>query len=242
MNLAWLLKKNLYHPVLAQFNRLRGVQLERADQTAWREEAQRGELTFHKNNTWRDSPAFMRDTIALFESFGFGRGDYAGRRVVDLGAGSKLRAKFFENAEWIAIEPLAEACLADIGWCDLDDAAAVYSQPAEELLPELVDTTDLLFSINVLDHCYDFEAIMANVYAYLKPTSGLAFLSFDCHFVTDRMHPLILTDEICVPLFERLGFTIERKSKGFTGKFREATGSDTYGHGKYCLNYWLRKN
>lgn len=56
---------------------------------------------------------------------------------MDLGAGSKLRTKFFTDAKIIAIEPLAEKFMKEIEWCDLKDAYRVYSRPAEDFIGEL---------------------------------------------------------------------------------------------------------
>ena len=96
---------------------------------------------------------------------------------------------------------------------------------------------DLLVSMNVLDHCFDFPEILDNVREYLK-VDGLAFLSFDKHEEADEMHPLELTEEICERLFVDRGLRIERQSAGFGGVLGE---HQTYGHGPYCLNYWLRR-
>lgn len=204
---------------------------------AWQRRAQQGELKFHRQNTWRPSARFMEQTASLFEHFGFHPADYAGQTVLDLGAGSKLRTRYFRDARLIAVEPLADRFRADISWCDLDDADAVYSTPAEELLPECVGQADLVISINVLDHCYDFAQIIANITQYAKP-GGLLFLSFDKHLEADEMHPLELDEAICEEIFTDCGLAIERQTAGFGDSME---GDQTYGHGPYALNYWLRR-
>lgn len=204
----------------------------------WKSRAQEGEFQFHKKNEWRKTDDFLRQTDALFRHFDFTPGQYAGKLVLDLGAGSKLRAKFFEGARIIAIEPLADRFLQEIEWCDLRDAERVYSNPAEERIEELVGRVDLLFSINVLDHCFSFPQIVRNIRDYLNPDGGLAFLSFDKHEHTDDMHPLVLTEPICERIFAEAGLRIEKSS---TGAGTVLGGAQTYGHGKYCLNYWLRR-
>jgi hypothetical protein len=153
-----------------------------------------------------------------------------GRTVIDFGAGSKLRSRYFEQARVIAIEPLADRFRA-LDFCDLDAAAAVYARPGEERIEELVGQADLLVSINVLDHCFDFDLAVSNVAAYLRP-SGTAFLSFDLHEAADEMHPLLLTEESCVRSFEHAGLVIRRKSAG-VGAF-----GASYGHGQ-AINFWL---
>ena len=107
----------------------------------------------------------MNQTNLLFEHFGLKPGDYSGKTVIDLGAGSKLRSRYFSEAELIAIEPLADRFLKEIDWCDLAQAHEVYSVPAETKIESCVGRADLLISINVLDHCYDFERIIEGVLA-----------------------------------------------------------------------------
>ena len=205
----------------------------------WYRQAQEGELAFHKKDQKRQSSDFDENSKALFEHFGLHREQFRGGTVIDLGAGSKLRSKYFEAAELIAIEPLASRFLEEISWCDLNDADAVYSEPAECLIQDCVGRADLLVSINVLDHCFDFDQIVANIRAYLKP-EGLAFLSFDEHKYRDTMHPLILSDDFCREVFERKGLSVHQHSKGFGARKDISKGKDTYGHGDFCLNYWLK--
>ena len=178
----------------------------------------------------------MAQTDRLFRYFGFQPDDYAGKTVVDVGAGSMLRTKFFRDARLVVVEPLADRFLAEIKTTDLRDADEVHSRPAEQLVESLVGTADLVMSINVLDHCYDFEKIARNIGLYVKP-DGVAFLSFDMHAEADEMHPLSLTEETCTPLFANAGLSIEKLT---TGVGDSLGGPQTYGHGPYTLNYWLR--
>ena len=203
----------------------------------WATEAQEGEFSFHKNDTWRKTPDFMQQTDRLLRHFGFTPEEYAGRVVVDVGAGSMLRTKFFKDAHLVVVEPLADRFLADIPACDLRDAAEVYSTPAEQLIGELVGRADLVISINVLDHCYDFPQIVDNIRQYLKP-DGLAFLTFDMHDKADHMHPLSLTEKTCAPLFAAAQLKVEKLT---TGVGDTLGGAQTYGHGPFTLNYWLRR-
>jgi SAM-dependent methyltransferase len=203
----------------------------------WSNEAQEGEFRFHKNDTWRQTPDFMQQTGRLLGHFGFTPEQYSGRVVVDVGAGSKLRTRFFTGAHLVALEPLADRFLAEIPTCDLNDAAEVYSQPAEQLIEGLVGRADLVISINVLDHCFDFPQIVDNIRQYLKP-DGLAFLTFDMHEKADHMHPLSLTEKSCKPLFAQAKLRVEKMT---TGLGEALGGPQTYGHGPFTLNYWLRR-
>lgn len=204
------------------------------DKNLWQDKAQEGEFVFHLKNKWRQTDDFMNQTIGLFSSFGFTTTDFSGKMIMDLGCGSKLRTNYFTGAKIIAVEPLASRFMGDIEWCDLKDAHKVFSVPAEELIEECVGKLDLVMSINVLDHCYNFIQIVDNVKAYMKD-DGLAFLSFDKHTKADQLHPLELNEEICEAIFAEKGLIIEKQSIG-GGKVLK-----TYGHGDYCLNYWLRK-
>ena len=201
----------------------------------WEEQSQEGEFDFHARNEWRQTGDFMDQTRKIFGQFGLKPDAYHGKVIMDLGAGSKLRTAFFENATLIALEPLADRFLKEIEWCDLRNAAEVYSVAAEDRVSECVGRADLLVSINVLDHCFDFDQVVSNIRDYLK-SDGRAFLSFDKHDVADKMHPLELTEEVCERVFAKHGLTIESCTQGFGGVLGDTT---TYGHGPYCLNYWL---
>jgi len=200
----------------------------------WQQKAQEGEFKFHKTNKWRQSEDFMKQTKKLFDHFGFDQDSFQGKTIIDLGSGSKMRCKYFKNAELICIEPLADRFVKEIKWCDLLDADGLYSVPAEVFVNECENKADLVISINVLDHCYNFENIVENVFKYLKK-DGIAFLSFDKHDVSDEMHPLKLNEEICKDIFYKKGFEINSLTKG-CGQILK-----TYGHGEYCLNYKLTK-
>ncbi|MEM1450507.1 MAG: hypothetical protein AAGI22_15420 [Planctomycetota bacterium] len=207
------------------------------DRDAWKKDAQEGEFDFHLKDRWRGTDDFMAQSVALFDHFGLDRQGYRGKVVIDLGAGSKLRSKAFEGAELIVIEPLASRFMAEVEHCDLGEAAEVHSVPAEDLVESCVGRADLLVSINVLDHCFDFATIVGNVRQYLNE-DGVAFLSFDKHEEADEMHPLELTEEICSRIFAEQGLAIERATQGCGDALR---GAQTYGHGPYTLNYWLRR-
>ncbi len=207
----------------------------------WKRESHEFELEFHKNNKFRQTEAFMEETSELFGSFGFAPRQFVGATVLDVGAGSKMRGKYFEGANIIALKPLAQSFIAEIPWCDLKDAAAVYSTPAEELIPDLIGRVDFIFSLNVLDHCYDFEAIILNLASYLKQ-GGLIFLSFDSHFTASVGHPLVLTEAACKSAFARAALSISSFQRGFPKDYEKLCGKKGYDGSSACLNYWLRRD
>jgi hypothetical protein len=199
---------------------------------AWAGPAQDQEFAFHEANKWRRSPQFTTDSARLWEHFGFRADQFAGQVIVDIGAGSKLRTRFFEGARIMAVEPLADR-YRTLDFCDLDVAEACFSVPGEALVAELVGRADVVLSINALDHGYDFDAAIRNIAAYLKPDAP-AFLSFDLHEKADAMHPLVLTEESCRATFAAAGLTVIRVMDG-VGPF-----GANYGHGA-AVDFWLRK-
>lgn len=203
----------------------------------WQRKAQTGELAFHRRDTWRPSDNFATRTALLFERFGFRSDQFAGKTVIDVGAGSKLRTKFFQDAQLIVIEPLADQFRAEISWSDIADAKEVFSVPAEEYVAACEGRGDLVISINALDHCFDFAKIIANLARYVS-ADGLMFLSFDKHDKTDAMHPLSLNEQICQKVFQDCGLSIERATTGFGASWE---GPPTYGHGPYAMNFSLRR-
>lgn len=199
----------------------------------WQRSAQPGELAFHQQDRYRRGVRFAVDSARIFGHFGLGAHDYQAKTILDLGAGSRLRTRYFQGAHLIAVEPLADE-YRKLDFSDLDEADEVYAVAAEQFLPECDNRVDLLVSINVLDHCYDFDAIIANVRRYLAK-NGQALLSFDSHVETDPLHPLILTPRVCREVFRKHGLRILHESKGFGGDLSR----EHYGHPPYALNYLL---
>lgn len=182
----------------------------KVDAEKWHSEAQAGELEFHKRPNFRSNEeGFNKANHSFFTGLGYKPTDMIGKTVADLGAGSKLRAKFFQQSKIIAIEPLADKFMQEVPWCDLKDADKVYSLPAEQRITEIEEQVDFLFSINVLDHCYDFEIISENILSYLKP-GGRCCLSFDCHSKVDKLHPIIINEKVATQIFFDMGFCITK--------------------------------
>jgi 2-polyprenyl-3-methyl-5-hydroxy-6-metoxy-1,4-benzoquinol methylase len=203
----------------------------------WQKKAQLGELAFHRQDTWRPSENFVTRNASLLRHFGFRPDEFAGKTIIDVGAGSKLRTKYFSGSKLIIIEPLADRFRATISWSDVGDADEMFSVPAEEYVAACEGRGDLIISINALDHCFDFARIIANLSRYAS-SDGLIFLSFDKHTKTDALHPLSLTEQLCDQVFEACGLSVERFAAGFGESW---DGPPTYGHGPYAMNYWLRR-
>jgi SAM-dependent methyltransferase len=196
----------------------------------WSTVAQPGELAFHKRPGLRSSTEWETKNAEFWARRRFSPDGWDGRWIVDVGAGSRLRTLYFRGAKVAAIEPLADKYIAEVEWQDLDRADEVYAEPAEKDIPELHGRADLLVSVNVLDHGYDFEAAIANIRRYLKP-DGQAYLSFDQHERPDDLHQLMLDDATVRAIYDRCGLAVERF---------ETWGRYHAGAGPSALHYWLR--
>ncbi|MQY15979.1 hypothetical protein SRB5_61710 [Streptomyces sp. RB5] len=201
------------------------------NEETWSKVAQEGELAWHKKPNWRArEEEWQTRNNRFWTSKDFSPEGWQDKLIVDLGAGSRLRTLYFRGAKIAAIEPLGDKYIAEVEWQDLDKADELYSVPAEKDIPELHGRADLLVSINVLDHGYDFGAAIANVRNYLKP-DGLAYLAFDRHDRPDDMHQLMIDDETARAIFDRCGLDIEKFEE--QGRFHGATGPK-------AVHYWLR--
>lgn len=200
------------------------------DVQSWAKIAQAGELAFHKKPGIRAATDWAERNTSFWRQHGFEPSGWEGKVVVDVGAGSRLRTLFFFGAKIEAIEPLGDKFIAEVPWQDLDQANRVYSIPAEQDIPEQHGRADLVVSVNVLDHCFDFEQVVLNIRKFLKP-EGLAWLSFDQHEKPDKMHPLVLNDRVARTVFERVGLKVEKATEG--GRYHKGIGASS-------LHYWLR--
>ena len=171
-------------------------------------------MSYHLTNEWRKSAAFMIDNVDLLSAFNQNPDNFKDGVVLDLGAGSRLRSKFYKDAEIIVIEPLADKYMKEIEWCDLKDASRVYSRPAEEMVEEIEGTVDFILCINVLDHTYDPRKILLNARRYLKP-DGKMLLSVDCYWKSNKLHPVHFSRGKIDKMARETGFGI---LKAYIGK------------------------
>ena len=188
---------------------------------SWKENSQPSELEHHKiSHSRRKTKRWMDESEKYFKMFGYEKNDFDGKKIIDLGCGSRLRTLWFTNPYIIAIEPLAEE-FKSINFCDLDQADELYSKPAEEFLENLENGVDAILCLNVLDHCYDAKSILENCYKYLKD-DGEMLLAVDLHDGRDEKHPIQLNDGILKELVEGVGFKTKReyppKRALFSGK------------------------
>ena len=189
------------HPNLLRYVERLGKRIPILRYHSWKLSAQEFEFAFHKGpgGLWRMSSDFMRQTTVLFEFWGYPPDKYDGCIILDLGAGSKLRSKYFRNARIFAIEPLASR-FKELPFSDLGDAEAVYSLPAEDLVEELKGKVSFLMCINVLDHVFDPRHVLENCLEYLSHDAEF-LLSTDLHKeLRDEGHPVGFTQESLLSL------------------------------------------
>lgn len=200
----------------------------------WKNKAQLGELEFHVNHKRRpDADMQLRDR-EIYEGFGFDERQFEGQTIVDIGAGSHLRTRFFDGAKIAAIEPLGKQYAENIEWCDLGEANQFYSIPAEEQVTVLQGQAAFANCMNVLDHTFEPLKILENVNFYLKP-DGLFLLSVDLHDGDgDDLHPVDLDVPRLRQLVHDAGFAVERA-------YLYLPRAKSYGHGFAC-SYVLRKS
>ncbi|MDR1462549.1 MAG: class I SAM-dependent methyltransferase [Azoarcus sp.] len=202
------------------------------DYKDWAEKAQPGELAFHKKpNSRTNTDSFYKSNSELFKKHGFSPNQFSGGVVIDAGAGSRLRAKYFKGCHRIAIEPLGDKYMNEVPWCDLQEANEVISLPIEKEIIRLKNSADFVFSINVLDHCYEFIRSIETIFSYLKP-NAICFLTFDCHTEVDDLHPIVVNEKVATAVIYDSGFIISQMSR-----------IEAYHEGiaKYAVAYWLKK-
>lgn len=200
--------------------------ISRVGKKFWQDMSQPGELRFHQTCASRADGSFRNESDSFLISNGFTKDCLAGKTVLDAGCGSVLRTKFFEDIYLIGIDPLALE-FSNLKWSDVFTANKVYPQALETYIPELERLVDYTFSVNVLDHCFDFELCINNLVSYSAP-KGKMFLSYDEHFSTDTMHPLVLTMDGSLNTFLKFNLKILKVSSG-----------EPFGNGDRSLNFWL---
>lgn len=165
----------------------------------------------------RDSDEARRDAIGLslkiWTRFGilpssltpghcYGSGVSGDVTIIDVGCGPTARCACFTNQPGIrlvGIDPLAER-YRDLPGGVLCDYAELYGVPAEEFIETLAGTGTLVACINVLDHCYDPAAVVANMARYVTP-HGLILVSCDVgREQSDAFHLAISVDEMEVAI------------------------------------------
>lgn len=158
-----------------------------------------------------------------------GRSDaFDGQLIVDIGAGSRLRSRYFERARIVAIEPLADRFVSTIKWSDLREAAELQSIPAEQFVEHLAGQAAFVMCINVLDHVFDPDSVVRNAFRYLEPGGDfLLAVDLHAHGEAGHMHPVHVDRAGLRRMLDAAGFSIEREFDGLG-----PTGANSFGHGQ----------
>jgi len=199
----------------------------------WVNLSQKKEFRFHKNDNWRRTEDFLKQNNFLFKYWGFNDYDYENKIVIDIGAGSKLRSKYFRKSNIIAIEPLADKFVKKIDFCDLREAYKIYSLPAENIIEELKGIADLIICINVLDHVDNYQKVLNAAFYYMK-NDGKFLLSVDLHEAATIEHSVSLDEEKLESYFMQSNIRI-------LGKIIGLPNIAFYGQGE-TVTYILMKN
>ena len=174
----------------------------------WSKTSQPGELRFHQRNLFRQTSGFMEETEAIFAGLGFSQESLAGKRVLDFGAGSKLRTLWFRDvAELVALELLASEFARTIKWSDLSKADNVLAVAGEDFVDSYRAYFDVSFSVNVLDHAHNWKRALRNNHRYLN-SGGSLYSLVDIHEKTDVFHPVILCVDSIGELVSNEGFEL----------------------------------
>jgi SAM-dependent methyltransferase len=184
----------------------------KVNKTAWENEAQAGELAFH-SKLCRLNPDYPLDKLSgdAWAWTGLNQLSLKDCRVMDLGCGPIVKGLWFIGAEVIAVDPLADDYIKNVSWQRISQADLFFSVGAESFIPELADTVDAVVSRNALDHGYDFELATVNISRYLKK-GGKAYLEFDIHTETDKLHQMQMTPRYCEDCFHACGLEIVNHS------------------------------
>lgn len=142
----------------------------------WQDEHQAFELSYHQrdNIRWHD-PEFIESWRRNFGEFLELTPDHfrEHHRLLDVGCGSRPPIpEYFKTGAAFAVEPLAKdyAEIPEVAkyWTD-DVVGHTFMRPAEERIEALCGTAEFVNCFNVLDHTYDWRAVLINALQYASP-------------------------------------------------------------------------
>lgn len=198
------------------------IMRDKTDKQTWETYAQLWELGYWANafkNNHETKERFAEFSTDICKNLLLTEALIKNQRLLDVGCGPTGRLASLvkykgEKGYWAAIDPLLEH-YQGFAEVSLDGYDKLLSVPCEELQPDLVNSFDIVVSLNALDHGYDFKKCISNIFQYLKPNSG-ALLSFDCFNVgdvEDMTHPIRITSYYATEVMVAAGFTITQLSR-----------------------------
>jgi len=178
----------------------------------WKVECQDFEFGWWKGSGWKKSIGpyglvcdEMNKRVLGFSGDEFGDGD----KIIDVGAGPDSRClRMFPGSSVVIIEPLADKYREFNGNSyQKERIEHVYSQPVEEHIPELDGTADLCWAWGVLDHGYNPEMSVSNMYKYLK-TDGWVYLCVALD-KPHKGHPGVGNKDVFIAFIQSMFSTVE---------------------------------
>jgi len=145
------------------------------DKKVWKEESQPFEINWWREN-WSLNKIRNQEFIDKMKNeFGFTEDSFAGKTILDIGAGPRSWPSLLLNkAKIIIVEPLAyEFVTFNDGYYKLPNITKVYSLPGEECVEELINNIDIVWCFNTLNHCYEWKKVIDNIEKYLKSNGKL---------------------------------------------------------------------
>ena len=144
--------------------------------TRWMAQDQPFELEFHQHDNYRWNDGwFDSHWQAIFARFmGFTRDSFGDNQILfDLGCGSRPCLDWFTGeCRKYHLDPLLNDYLTIKQvrhYWEGKPTRTLLSQPAEQFVSELAGECDFVNCWNVLDHTYDWRAILENIRRYLRP-------------------------------------------------------------------------
>ncbi len=205
----------------------------------WKSVTQPWEFAYWKK-VWKNDFDPYNDSRDIWTALGHDQNFLRDKYVLDVGCGPTGRLSYFEQHKgsgkiW-AMDPLLDQyrTLPSINFNVYDHLVCCATEDKRE---ELVDTFDLIISLNALDHGYDISLACNNLYSYLKQ-DGVAFISLDCcnTIHPDPTHPIRITKDRMSKVLEDAKFTIT----SLTNTPCYPGGRENWGHGIHW-HWWLKK-
>lgn len=157
----------------------------------WQTQHQPFELAFHRgyNFRWDDQQWYAQwgNVFARFARLApetFSVDD----TLIDVGCGSRPALQWFTAGRKLYLDPLIDEYRRIPQVADYWDGAETVCQPAEERHEALVDIASLVLCWNVLDHTYDWRAVLRNALAYARSEATI-IIGTDLSAISRPGHP-----------------------------------------------------
>lgn len=156
---------------------LRGPQTLEERRAEWRKVHQPFELKFHqqRNYRWDESVFTWQWNEVYGQLMGLQKNHFrADQTLLDVGAGSRPCLDWFESGRKCFVDPLLDDYVrieAMTPYWRNHPRECLFSLPAEQFISPLEGQCDFVNCWNVLDHTYDWRAILENIRGYTKPGS-----------------------------------------------------------------------